>query len=96
MGGRLAAAGSRTDAACIKRGLVAVDTSTMMDQLKADLELVSAELARHLATPEYAWAMGMGCSGGREHPLLQAAYDRAEALQRRCGDLRARLAEWDA
>ncbi len=42
---------------------------------------------------EYAFAMGASCHGATGHPVLREARAKTERLQRRCGDLRARLAE---
>jgi hypothetical protein len=52
-----------------------------------------AELKAHMATWEYAFAMGGGCHGGREHPVHWATRARTEELAARCRDLRAQLAE---
>jgi hypothetical protein len=64
-----------------------------MHELKAELEEALAELKTHMASWEYAFAMAGGCHGGAEHPVHWATRDRTERLQRRCGELRARLAE---
>ena len=50
-----------------------------------DLDLLRAELKTLLASWEYAYAMGHGCSIG-DHPELSA-------VRRRAADLRARIAE---
>jgi hypothetical protein len=63
------------------------------DHLRAELEAATAELKDHMASWEYAYAMGGGAYGGREHPAHVETRRRTERLQRRCRDLRARLAE---
>ena len=57
------------------------------------LEALKAELRTLLASWEYAYAMGASCHGGSDHPILREARATTARLQRRCGDLRARLAE---
>ena len=46
-----------------------------------------------MASWEYAFAMGGGRDGGRNHPMHQQTRARTEALQTRCRDLKAQLAE---
>jgi hypothetical protein len=65
----------------------------MTEGLKAELELATEELKAHMASWEYAFAMAASSHGGRDHPTHQKTRRRTEALQRRCRDLRARLAE---
>ena len=65
-----------------------------IDDLRAELAGATAELKRHLGSWEYAFAMGSSCHGATNHPTLRAARAKTERLQRRCGDLRARLAEF--
>jgi hypothetical protein len=65
----------------------------MREQLKADLEQALADLRAHMASWEYAFAMAGGCHGGAEHPTHWVTRDRTEKLERRCRELRARLAE---
>ena len=57
----------------------------MRDRLKAQLAQATAELRAHMASWEYAFAMGHGCSVG-DHP-------RHRAVRERAADLRARIAE---
>ena len=52
------------------------------------LEALTAELKALLASWEYAYAMGHGCSVG-DHP-------RHHEIRRRVADLRARIAEHSA
>jgi hypothetical protein len=66
------------------------------DRLWADLVAVEAELKRHMASWEYAFAMGAKCHGGGEHPWHWATRARTEQLLRRSRELRARLAEHEA
>jgi hypothetical protein len=63
------------------------------DRLRADLVAVEAELERHMASWEYAFAMGAKCHGGGEHPRHWATRAYTEQLLSRSRDLRARLAE---
>jgi hypothetical protein len=65
----------------------------MTDRLKAELAEASAELTAHMHSWEYAFAMGSTSHGGADHPILSEARAKTERLQRRCGDLRARIAE---
>jgi hypothetical protein len=46
-----------------------------------------------MASWEYAFAMGGGRDGGRNHPVHQQTRARTEELHSRCRDLKARLAE---
>jgi hypothetical protein len=63
------------------------------ERLHAELAAAEAELNRHMASWEYAFAMGGSCHGGSEHPRHWATRAHTEQLLRRCRDLRARLAE---
>jgi hypothetical protein len=65
----------------------------MIQQLRSELADATAELTAHLHSWEYAYAMGASCHGGSGHPILRDARARTARLERRCGDLRARLAE---
>ena len=56
--------------------------------MKPDLEALRAELKALLASREYAFAMGHGCSVG-DHPQHRAVRERA-------ADLRACIAEHTA
>jgi hypothetical protein len=58
----------------------------MREALQRELAQATAELKAHMATWEYAFAMGASCHGGNS---------RTERLTARCRDLRARLAEHD-
>ena len=65
----------------------------MTERLRAELDAATAELKAHMASWEYAFAMGATSHGGGGHPKHEQTRRRTEALQRRCRDLRARLAE---
>jgi hypothetical protein len=65
----------------------------MIELLRSELAEATAELTAHLHSWEYAYAMGATCHGGSDHPTLRDARARTAHLERRCGDLRARLAE---
>jgi hypothetical protein len=64
-----------------------------MERLRAELVAAEAELKRHMASWEYAFAMGSSCHGQGEHPTHWATRAVTERLVARCRDLRARLAE---
>jgi hypothetical protein len=63
------------------------------ERLRAELEQATAELKAHMASWEYAFAMGGGRDGGRNHPVHRETRARTAELHSRCKDLRARLAE---
>ncbi len=65
----------------------------MIERLQAELDAATAELRTHMASWEYAFAMGSGAHGGREHPRHVATRERTAQLEERCRDLRAQLAE---
>ena len=65
----------------------------MREHLEAELARAQAELTAHMATWEYAFAMGGGCHGGSEHPVHWATQARTEQISARCRELRAQLAE---
>lgn len=62
-------------------------------RLKRELANAEAELRAHMASCEYAFAMGSSADGGRDHPLHRETRERTDRLVIRCRDLRARLAE---
>ena len=64
----------------------------VIQDLRAELAAAEAELRIHLASWEYAFAMGQSCHGGSEHPVHWATRARTEELLGRCRDLRAQLA----
>jgi hypothetical protein len=67
----------------------------MRETLQTELADATAELKAHMATWEYAFAMGAGCHGGREHPAHGKTHEHTDQLNARCRDLRARLAEYE-
>jgi hypothetical protein len=66
---------------------------SMHETLQEQLDRATAELKAHMATWEYAFAMGAACQGGGDHPVHRDTHARTERLIARCGELRARLAE---
>jgi hypothetical protein len=68
----------------------------MRERLERELAEARAELKAHMASWEYAYAMGSGRGGGREHPLHWATRARTEELMARCRELRAQLADYEA
>ena len=65
----------------------------MTERLRAEFDAATAELKAHMASWEYAYAMAAGSGGGRDHPTHEQTRRRTAALQRRCAELRAQLAE---
>jgi hypothetical protein len=65
----------------------------LLERLKADLATADAELRAHMASWEYAFAMGSSRDGASNHPLLWETNARTDRLTARCRDLRARLSE---
>ena len=61
-----------------------------VESLRAELVAAEAELKRHMASWEYAFAMGSSCHGQGEHPTHWATRAVTERLVARCRDLRAR------
>jgi hypothetical protein len=61
--------------------------------VEAELVAAEAELKRHMASWEYAFAMGGSCHGQGEHPMHWATRAVTERLVARCRELRARLGE---
>jgi hypothetical protein len=67
----------------------------LLDRLRTELDQAVAELRSHMASWEYAFAMGSSCHGATEHPAHRATREQTERLRTRCADLRARLAEFE-
>ena len=67
----------------------------MLELLKTELAAAEAELRAHMASWEYAFAMGSSADGGRDHPKHRETRERTERLVIRCRDLRARVAEYE-
>jgi hypothetical protein len=65
----------------------------VIERLKADLAEAEAALKAHMASWEYAFAMGSSRDGAAEHSKHAATRARTAELTTRCKDLRARLAE---
>ena len=65
----------------------------MLERLKTELAAAEAELRDHMASWEYAFAMGSTRDGAGNHPLHRKTHQRTEELTIRCRDLRSRLAE---
>ena len=70
-------------------------TSDPQVRLRAELAEARAELKAHMATWEYAFAMGATRDGASDHPVHWETRTRTDRLVARCQDLRARLAEYD-
>ena len=64
-----------------------------LDHLQAELDQAEADLKAHMASWEYAFAMGGGRDGAGNHPVHQRTRARTAELVRRCRDLKAQLAE---
>jgi hypothetical protein len=65
----------------------------LLELLKTELAAAEAELRAHMASWEYAFAMGSSRDGAGQHPLHRKTHERTEMLVGRCRDLRARVAE---
>lgn len=65
----------------------------VIERLKADLAEADAALKAHMASWEYAFAMGASREGASQHPKHAATRARTVELSMRVKDLRARLAE---
>lgn len=63
------------------------------ERLKAELAAADAALKAHMASWEYAFAMGSSRDGAAGHPKHAATRARTAELTQRYQDLRARLAE---
>jgi hypothetical protein len=69
--------------------------SSPVDRLKADLADAEADLRAHVASWEYAFAMGSTQHGGAAHPAHVRTRERTAQLVDRCRGLRARIAEYE-
>jgi len=65
----------------------------LLERLRADLAETEGELKAHMASWEYAFAMGGGRDGARNHPTHQRTRARTDELVSRCRDLKAQIAE---
>jgi len=68
----------------------------VLERLKSELAAAEAELRDHMASWEYAFAMGSSRDGASNHPVHRKTRERTEELTVRCRDLRARVAEHEA
>jgi hypothetical protein len=69
------------------------DEHQATQRLRAELQRASDELRAHMASWEYAFAMGSTRFEGSSHPTHWQTHARTAELQARVSDLRARLAE---
>ncbi len=67
--------------------------ATIQERLKAELRAASAELKAHMASWEYAFAMGSGREGAFNHPMHAETRARSDRLVARYRDLRALVGE---
>ena len=67
----------------------------LLEHLRAELARAEGELKAHMASWEYAFAMGGGRDGGNNHPVHQRTRARTDELVCRCRDLKAQIAEHD-
>jgi hypothetical protein len=72
------------------------DRGAMREHIEAQLSEATAELTAHMATFEYAYAMGASAHGGSSHPLHRRTRVRTERLAARCRELQAQLDALDA
>ena len=68
----------------------------MRKHIQAQLNEASAELTAHMASWEYAYAMGATSHGGADHPLHRQTRARTERLAARCRRLQTQLDALDA
>jgi hypothetical protein len=68
----------------------------MREHIQAKLNEATAELTAHMASWEYAFAMGATSHGGGNHPLHRQTRARTERLAARCRRLQAELDALDA
>ncbi len=71
------------------------DSDHERERLRAELAEAESELKHHMASWEYAFAMGAGRDGASNHPMHWETQARTERLVARCSGLRARLAEYE-
>ncbi len=67
----------------------------VLQLLKCELAAAEAEFRAHMASWEYAFAMGSSRDGGSDHPMHRKTRQRTETLVTRCRDLKARVAEYE-
>ena len=66
-----------------------------LDTLRSQLAAAEAELRAHMASWDYAFAMGSSRDGASNHPRHRKTREHTDVLVGRCRDLRARVAEHD-
>ena len=71
------------------------ELSAAVERLRAQLTTANSELRAHMASWEYAYAMGSSREGAGEHPKHAETHATTARLTDRCRDLRARLAEYE-
>ena len=67
--------------------------SSHVERLKTDLSEAEGDLRAHVASWEYAFAMGATQHGAMQHPAHARTRAWTAQLVARCRDLRARIAE---
>ncbi len=72
------------------------DSRETREGLEAQLTEATSELRAHMASWEYAFAMGGTRDHSGEHPVHWETRARTDRLEARCRDLRARLAEFES
>ena len=68
-------------------------STSIRERLETELGRATAELRAHMASWEYAFAMGSTRHGGQNHSAHRETRANTERLEARCRDLRAQLAE---
>ncbi len=72
------------------------DRHETREDVQSELAEATSELRTHMASWEYAFAMGGGRDGSGEHPVHWETRARTEHLAARCRDLRTRLAGFES
>jgi hypothetical protein len=68
---------------------------TTIEKLREELAQAEAELGAHMASWEYAYAMGSTHNNDSKYPLHAATRDRAKTLNMRVLSLRTQLSEFE-
>jgi hypothetical protein len=68
--------------------------SEQISQLRIEFEEASAELKTHMASWEFAFAMGDSHHGGANHPTHLETREKTEKLVARYNAVKARIAEF--
>jgi hypothetical protein len=74
---------------------LSAENQLRLESLREELALAKADLTAHMASWEYAYAMGSTRHDGGNHPFHVATRDRTAQLAQRVNDLKARLAEFE-